>query len=86
MDEPFYLVAAILGAAGLIGVISLRPRQPLIVAFIAVGHDPHITTWFRDDPDCTAECAGGAIPCSKPGGYSAPWDTTATARSAWCSR
>jgi Kef-type K+ transport system membrane component KefB len=36
-NEPFHLIAAVLGVAALFGVVSLRLRQPLIVAFIAVG-------------------------------------------------
>jgi Kef-type K+ transport system membrane component KefB len=36
-QEPFHLIAAVLGVAALVGVLALRLRQPLIVAFIAVG-------------------------------------------------
>ena len=51
MDEPFYLISAILGVAALIGVVSLRLRQPLIVAFIAVGilAGPSVLGWVTDE-------------------------------------
>lgn len=37
MHDPFYLTAAILGLAALVGLVATRLRQPLLVAFIAVG-------------------------------------------------
>lgn len=37
VQESFSLIAAVLGVAAVTGVIALRLRQPLIVAFIAVG-------------------------------------------------
>ncbi|MGF1598930.1 MAG: cation:proton antiporter [Acidimicrobiales bacterium] len=37
MDDPFQLTAVILATAALVGFVGTRLRQPLIVAFIAVG-------------------------------------------------
>ncbi|CAN5839109.1 cation:proton antiporter [soil metagenome] len=37
MDDPFYMTAAVLGVAAVVGFAATRLRQPLIVAFIAVG-------------------------------------------------
>jgi Kef-type K+ transport system membrane component KefB len=37
MDDVFYMTAAVLGLATLMGMVALRLRQPLIVAFIVVG-------------------------------------------------
>ncbi|MFN7149908.1 MAG: cation:proton antiporter, partial [Microthrixaceae bacterium] len=50
MDDPFYLTAAVLGAATLVGLVALRLRQPLIVAFIVVGIavGPSVLGWVED--------------------------------------
>jgi len=51
VDEPFYLVAAVLGVATVVGVVAVRLRQPLIVAFIVVGIlvGPSVLGWVSDD-------------------------------------
>jgi Kef-type K+ transport system membrane component KefB len=36
-DNPFYEIAAILTVAAGAGALAVRLRQPLIIAFIAVG-------------------------------------------------
>ena len=50
-DDPFYLIAAVLGVAAVVGVVATRLRQPLIVAFIAVGIlvGPSALGWVRVD-------------------------------------
>jgi Kef-type K+ transport system membrane component KefB len=50
MDETFYLTAAVLAVATVIGFIATRARQPLIVAFIAVGIivGPSVLGWVDD--------------------------------------
>jgi len=37
VDDPFYMTAAVLAVAAGVGFVAVRLRQPLIVAFIAVG-------------------------------------------------
>jgi Kef-type K+ transport system membrane component KefB len=37
VENEFYLIAAVLGVAALVGFVATRLHQPLIVAFIAVG-------------------------------------------------
>jgi Kef-type K+ transport system membrane component KefB len=51
MDEPFTLIAAVLGVAAIVGVIATRLRQPLIVAFLAVGIvvGPSVLGWVGDE-------------------------------------
>jgi Kef-type K+ transport system membrane component KefB len=51
MDEPFYLIAAVLGVATVVGVVASRLRQPLIVAFIGVGIlvGPSALGWVTDE-------------------------------------
>jgi Kef-type K+ transport system membrane component KefB len=50
MEDPFYLVAAVLTVAALVGVVATRLRQPLIVAFIGVGIvvGPSVLGWVED--------------------------------------
>ena len=50
MHDPFYLTAAVLALATLIGMIGHRLRQPLIVAFIAAGLlvGPSALGWVQD--------------------------------------
>jgi Kef-type K+ transport system membrane component KefB len=53
MDDPFYLTAAVLAVAAVVGFVATRLRQPLIVAFIAVGVvvGPSVLGWVEDaDP------------------------------------
>jgi Kef-type K+ transport system membrane component KefB len=49
-SEPFGLTAAILGVAALVGVVAVRLRQPLIVAFIfvGIGVGPAALGWVAD--------------------------------------
>jgi Kef-type K+ transport system membrane component KefB len=51
MDNEFYLIAAVLGVAAAVGFVANRLRQPLIVAFIAVGIlvGPAGTGWVQDN-------------------------------------
>jgi Kef-type K+ transport system membrane component KefB len=51
MENQFYLVAAILAVAAVTGFVATRLRQPLIVAFIAVGIivGPSVLGWVHDD-------------------------------------
>jgi Kef-type K+ transport system membrane component KefB len=50
MHETFYLTAAVLTVATVVGFIATRARQPLIVAFIAVGIivGPSVLGWVDD--------------------------------------
>lgn len=50
LDEPFTLTAAVLAVAALAGLAANRARQPLIVAFIAVGVavGPSALGWVAD--------------------------------------
>ena len=51
MSDPFYLTAAVLAVAAGVGYVATRLRQPLIVAFIAVGIlvGPAGLDWVRGD-------------------------------------
>jgi Kef-type K+ transport system membrane component KefB len=48
-EDPFYLTAVVLGVAAVIGFLATRLRQPLIVAFIAVGIvvGPSVLGWVE---------------------------------------
>jgi Kef-type K+ transport system membrane component KefB len=50
VDDPFHLTAAVLAVAAVIGFVANRLRQPLIVAFIAVGIvvGPSALGWVQD--------------------------------------
>jgi Kef-type K+ transport system membrane component KefB len=50
VDDPFYLTAAVLSLAAVVGFVANRLRQPLIVAFIAVGImvGPSALGWVED--------------------------------------
>jgi Kef-type K+ transport system membrane component KefB len=50
MHDPFYLTAAVLAVAAGVGFVANRLRQPLIVAFIAVGIvvGPSVLGWVED--------------------------------------
>ncbi|MCD9622909.1 cation:proton antiporter [Rhabdothermincola salaria] len=50
MSDPFYLTAAVLAVAAVVGLLANRLRQPLIVAFIAVGIlvGPSVLGWVQD--------------------------------------
>ena len=50
MSDPFYLTASILALAAVVGFLASRLRQPLIVAFIAVGIlvGPSALGWVED--------------------------------------
>jgi Kef-type K+ transport system membrane component KefB len=50
LDDPFYLTAAVLAVAAVVGLAANRLRQPLIVAFIAVGIvvGPSVLGWVED--------------------------------------
>jgi Kef-type K+ transport system membrane component KefB len=50
VDDPFYLTAAVLAVAAVVGFVATRLRQPLIVAFIAVGVvvGPSVLGWVED--------------------------------------
>jgi Kef-type K+ transport system membrane component KefB len=51
MDDPFQLTAAVLAVAAVIAFVATRLRQPLIVAFIAVGIlvGPAVLDWVGSD-------------------------------------
>jgi Kef-type K+ transport system membrane component KefB len=50
MHDPFQLTAAVLAVAAVVGFVAVRMRQPLIVAFIAVGIvvGPAALGWVED--------------------------------------
>jgi Kef-type K+ transport system membrane component KefB len=50
VDDPFYLTAAVLAVAAVVGFVGNRLRQPLIVAFIAVGivTGPSVLGWVEE--------------------------------------